>query len=125
MKGACRSVLLGAAVLAAVARGGESFINFETAPVHPVALAPDGRTLAVCNLPDARVELFDVSTGIPQSTGSVPVGIDPVSVRFRDTNELWIVNHISRSISIVDIAAQRVVATLDTLGGPADVVLAG
>ena len=37
------------------------FVNFETAPVHPGALSPDGKVLAVCNLPDARVEFFEVS----------------------------------------------------------------
>lgn len=30
------------------------------------------------------------------------VGIDPVSVRFRTNNELWVVNHISDSVSVVD-----------------------
>ena len=75
--------------------GASSFINFETAPVHPVALSPDRQTLAVCNLPDGRVELFDVSSGTPVSLGEVRVGVDPVSLRFRTTNELWVVNHIS------------------------------
>lgn len=40
-----------------------NFVNFETALVHPIALAPDGITLAVCNLPDNSVELFDVVGG--------------------------------------------------------------
>ncbi len=102
-----------------------NFINFETAPVHPVALGPDGRTLAVCNLPDNRVELFDVSTGLPQSLGSVPVGLDPVAARFASSNELWVVNFISSSISVVDVAAQTVVATIETPAGPSDVVFAG
>src|SRR4051794_10507329 len=47
--------------------GMANFINFETAPVHPIALSPDARALALCNLPDGRVELFDVSTGTPVS----------------------------------------------------------
>src|SRR5688572_13279840 len=83
--------------IAAVTTGGAAtnFINFETAPVHPIALGPDGRTLAVCNLPDNRVEFFDVSTGVPALTGSVAVGLDPVSVRFASANELWVINHIS------------------------------
>src|SRR4026208_1725724 len=102
-----------------------NFINFETAPVHPVALGPDGRTLAVCNLPDNRVELFDVSSGTPASIGRVAVGLDPVSARFASSNELWVVNHISSSISIVDVAAQNVIATLETPAGPGDVVFAG
>src|SRR5437899_6911981 len=83
-----------------------NFINFETSPVHPIALGPDGHTLAVCNLPDARVEFFDVSNGIPTAVGSVAVGLDPVTVRFASSNEIWVVNHISSTISIVDVAAQ-------------------
>jgi YVTN family beta-propeller protein len=104
---------------------GASFINFETAPTHPMALSTDNQVLAVCNLPDNRVELFDVTSGLPVPLGDVPVGLDPVSVRFRTTNELWVVNHISCSVSIVDRARRVVVATLDTLAGPADVVFAG
>ena len=85
------------------------FVNFETAPVHPVDLSPDGHTLAVCNLPDYRIELFDVSSGTPQSIGAVPVGADPVSVRWRTTNELWVVNYISSSVNVVDVARKLVV----------------
>ncbi len=62
-------------------------INFETAPVHPIALSPDHSRLAVCNLPDGRLEVFDVTTGNPLAIGSIPVGIDPVSVRFRNAAE--------------------------------------
>ena len=108
------------------ARGAaDSFVNFETAPVHPVALSPDGSQLAVCNLADGRLELFDVSSGTAVSVGSVAVGLDPVSVRYRTSSEAWVVNHISDSISIVDVEARRVVATLQTLDTPADVIFAG
>jgi len=102
-----------------------AFVNFETAPVHPLDLGPDGHTLAVGNLPGGTVELFDVSTGTAEWSGTVSVGLDPVSVRFRDNGELWVVNQISDSISVVDMASRQVVATLDTLDAPADVVFAG
>ena len=108
-----------------VTAGMANFVNFETAPVHPIALSPDARALALCNLPDGRVELFDVSTGTPVSIGDVPVGIDPVSLRFRDTNELWVVNYISSSVNIIDLRRRRVAAVLPTFSGPADVVFAG
>jgi DNA-binding beta-propeller fold protein YncE len=88
-------------------------------------LSPDGRTLAVCHLPEQRIELFDVTTGRPVVLGDVPVGIDPVSVRWRSPAELWVVNHISSSISVVDVARRLVVATRQTRAGPADVVFAG
>ncbi len=102
-----------------------SFINFETAPVHPVGLSPDGRMLAVCNLADGRVELLNCEGETVVWVGSVPVGIDPVSVRFRNTNELWVVNQISDSVNIIDMAKRAVVALLDTEDAPSDVVFAG
>ena len=79
----------------------------------------------MCNLPDARLEWFDVSSGTPVSIGAVPVGLDPVSVRFHTANEVWVVNQISDSISVVDLDGMRIVATLATLDAPADVVFAG
>ncbi len=38
---------------------------------------------------------------------------------------MWVINHISDSISIVDLATMRVVNTIRTLDEPADVVFAG
>src|SRR5579862_7797739 len=69
-----------------------NFFNWETPPVHPVVLSPDGSTLAVCNLPDDHLEFFDVSSGTLVSLASVPVGLNPVSACFRTTNELWVAN---------------------------------
>src|SRR5439155_14149009 len=121
----CKFTAIVFAIAVISSRAATNFVNFETAPVHPLALGPDGRTLAICNLPDNRVEFFDVSTGVPAPTGSVPVGLDPVSVRFASTNELWVINHISSSISIVDVPTRRIAATLETLAGPSDLVFAG
>lgn len=103
----------------------EGFVNFETPPIHPLDISPDNNTLAVTNLPDARVELFDLSSGTPTHIGDVQVGYDPVSVRFRTNTELWVVNHISDSVSIVDVPTQRVRQTLQTDDEPFDVVFAG
>jgi len=118
---------LGVFWLAAVSQAQQAscFVNFETPPVHPVTLSPDGRVLAVCNLPDGRVELFGLGGALPTPLGNVPVGIDPVSLRFRTTNELWVLNHISRTINIVDVARRLVVDTIATLDGPADIQFAG
>ena len=122
------SLLLALAAMAsghAAETADPAFINFETAPVHPIALSPDRSTLAVCNLADGKLELLDVTGEAPRSLGFVPVGIDPATVRFRNATEAWVVNHISDSISIVDVPHQRVIATLDTLDTPGDVVFAG
>lgn len=102
-----------------------SFFNWETAPIHPITLSPDHRTLAVCNLPDNRVELFTVNASNLVAIASVPVGLDPVSAHFISNSELWIANRISDSINIVNLDAPRVTATLQTLNAPADIALAG
>ena len=102
-----------------------SFVNFETAPVHPIDLSPDGSRLATCNLSDAKLEIFDLTSGNLASLASIPVGLDPVTVRFRSASEAWVVNHISDSISVVDVTTMAVTATIQTLDTPEDVVFAG
>lgn len=104
---------------------GLPFVNWENHPVHALDLSPDGKLLAVAHTADQRVQLFDVSEAAPVSVGHIVVGTDPVSVRFRGDGELWVVNHISDSVSIVDVAARRVRATLATADEPFDVVFAG
>src|SRR5262245_4710248 len=74
---------------------GSAFVNFETAPVHPVAISADGSKLAVCNLPDGTVELFDLTSPLPRRIGALFTGVDPVSARFNANGELWVINHIS------------------------------
>ncbi|HLX95168.1 MAG TPA: beta-propeller fold lactonase family protein, partial [Verrucomicrobiae bacterium] len=102
-----------------------NFFNWETAPVHPIALSPDGTKIAVCNLPSDRVEVFDVTTGVPIPLGTVPVGLDPVTARFRTASELWIANFISDSVSIIDVPTMRVRNTISTTNEPSDIVFAG
>ena len=73
-----------ALILTGVARAQYgSFINWESPQAHPVDVTPDGRLLLVTNTADARLEVFDVSGKAPVRLGSVPVGLDPVSVRAR------------------------------------------
>jgi YVTN family beta-propeller protein len=102
-----------------------NFYNWETSPVHPVGLSPDHTRLVVCNLPDNRLEVFDVTSGQPVSIGSIPVGLDPVTARFRTGSEIWVANYISGSISVVNLATMRVVNTITTSNEPSDIVFAG
>ncbi len=102
-----------------------NFFNFETAPVHPEAISPDGTKLALCNLAKGHLEIFDITSGAPVSFASIPVGIDPVSVCFRTTNEIWVANYISSSISIIDLSTLRVFNTITTSNQPSDIVFAG
>lgn len=102
-----------------------TFVNWETPHVSPLALSEDGKTLIAVNTAAAQIEVFDVSDATVAHTASIPVGLDPVSVRFRDSNTAWIVNHISDSISVVDLAANNVVRSLPCDDEPTDVVFAG
>lgn len=111
--------------LGPVSVGGQSFVNFETPQVHPVDLSPDGTRLLVVNTADNRLEVFDVTGAAPLHLGDVPVGLDPVSVRAYNDQQAWVVNQISDTVSIVDLTAMNVIATLRTADEPADVIFAG
>ncbi len=115
-----------AALLAAPAFAAD-FITFESGPVRPMAMSPDGSRLFVANTPDGRLEIFQIGAGGIAKTGSVPVGLEPVAVATRGNGEVWVVNHLSDSISIVDVASDppRVVRTLLVGDEPRDIVFAG
>ena len=105
-----------------------TFLAFESGPVRPVALTPNGQYLLVTNIPDNRLEVFDVLAGGGLSrTFSIPVGMEPVAVAARTDTEVWVVNHLSDSVSVVDLAASppRVVRTLIVGDEPRDIVFAG
>ena len=112
-------------VCTASVRAQSSFVNWETPQVYPLALTPDGTRLVAANTPDNRIEVFEVSGKGITHLGAVAVGLDPVTVRARTNTEIWVVNHISDSISIVDLRTMNVVQTITTGDEPADVVFAG
>jgi YVTN family beta-propeller protein len=119
-------LLLGTSVFAGgIGFAQNEFVNWEDPHVHPLAISPDGARLFAVNTPDNRLEVFDLASGVPVRAFDVAVGIDPVSVRARTNGEVWVVNHISDSVSVVDLATRNVVATLSTDDEPADVVFAG
>jgi YVTN family beta-propeller protein len=100
------------------------YVNWENNPVHALDISPDRSLLAVAHTSDQRVQLFNIASGTPIALGHVLVGVDPVSVRFRSDSELWVVNHISDSVSVIDVPSKRVRTTLQTSDEPFDVVFA-
>src|SRR5262249_44049679 len=58
---------------------------------------------------------------------AVQVGLDPVAVAARSNTEVWVVNHLSDSVSIVDVGATppHVVRSLLVGDEPRDIVFAG
>src|SRR4029453_17693470 len=101
------------------------FIHFESGHVHPVAVSPDGTHLFVVNTPDMRLSVFSLTGGSPVLEKEIPVGIEPVSVTARTNNEVWVVNHVSDDVSVVDVAAGNVVKTIRVGDEPTDVAFAG
>src|SRR5438093_9115330 len=97
---------------AGAALGQSSFVNWETAPVHPLDMTPDGTKLLLTNTADNRLEIFNLTSGSPVWTASVSVGLDPVSVRARSNTEAWVTNFISDTVSIVNLSTLNVSATL-------------
>lgn len=103
----------------------QSFVNFESPHVSPLDITPDGSRLLAVNTGDNRLQVFDITMSGLVAAGAVQVGLEPVTVRARTDSEAWVVNHISDSVSIVDLDAMHVVATIFPGDEPCDVVFAG
>ncbi|MDA1262670.1 MAG: hypothetical protein O3B75_07205 [Planctomycetota bacterium] len=106
---------------------GQSFVNWESPQVHPLATTPSGGRVLAVNTADSTLEVFDATSanGIPQFIGSISVGLDPVSVRPRTETEVWVANLMSDSISIIDLTSMRVVRTVTVGDEPCDIAFAG
>jgi DNA-binding beta-propeller fold protein YncE len=95
--------------------------------VRPLALSPNGKYLFAANTPDNRLEIFRVEgAGRIVPIGSVPVGLVPVAVAARSDNEVWVVNHLSDSVSVVKLIGGIgvVTNTLNVGDEPRDIVFA-
>ncbi len=101
------------------------FLAFESGPVRPMALSPDRSELYAVNTPDGQLEVFRVDAGGLTLLRSIPVGQEPVAVAVRSASEVWVVNHLSDSVSVVDPAAGVVRRTLLVGDEPRDIVFAG
>ena len=104
------------------------FTAFESGQVRPLAFSPDKKFLFAVNTPDNRLEIFRIENKIPINVGSVQVGLEPVAVSARTNNEVWVVNHLSDSISIVTFTTPEDASVTRTLlvgDEPRDIVFAG
>jgi len=106
-----------------------SFTLFESGQVRPLAMSPDKQHLFAVNTPDNRLEVFRVGAGQLSHIASIPVGLEPVAVAARTNREVWVVNHLSDSVSIValddDCGSGYVKRTLLVGDEPRDIVFAG
>lgn len=120
-------MLLGA-VYAAPSLANESYTLFESGQVRPLALSPDGKHLYALNTPDSRLEIFRIDARGLLPEASIMVGLEPVALAVHATREVWVVNHLSDSVTIVDVgnpSRPRIKNTLLVGDEPRDIVFAG
>jgi DNA-binding beta-propeller fold protein YncE len=84
----------------------------------------------VANTPDNRLEVFRLTDdGHLVHQTSVPVGLEPVAIAARSDSEVWVINHLSDSVSVVKLGSGgsrgRVVRTLFVGDEPRDIVFGG
>jgi len=121
-----------AAAAVAPASPASSFTLFESGQVRPLAISPDNERLFAVNTPDNRLEVFRIKKKKLVHTASIPVGLEPVAVAVRSDREVWVVNHLSDSVSVVQLddddddgATGHVARTLLVGDEPRDIVFAG
>ena len=99
---------------------------FESGPVRPLALSADGQRLYVANAPANCLEIYAIENDALRLVSAVSVGLEPVAVAERNANEVWVVNHLSDSVSVVRLdGTPRVLRTLQVGDEPRDIVFAG
>jgi len=106
----------------------ENYTLFESDQVRPMAMSADGTYLYAVNTPDNRLEAYEIKKNGLAHKGSVLVGIEPVAIAVANDGKVWVVNHVSDSVSVVDasnINKMRVVNTLLVGDEPRDIVFAG
>ena len=108
-----------------IAAEAQSYVNFEGKQTSPIRLSADGKLLFAVNTPDGRLSVFNVSNpDNPILISEIPVGLEPVSVNPRTADEVWVVNEVSDSISVVSVSRHVVTDTIYIKDEPADVVFA-
>ena len=99
---------------------------FESGPVRPIALSTDGQRLYVANAPANCLEIYAVQGDNLTLASSIAVGLEPVAIAERNAREVWVVNHLSDSVSVVRLdGTPRVLRTLNVGDEPRDIVFAG
>src|SRR6185436_2919191 len=110
-------------------KASSSYTLFESGQVRPLAISPDKQSLFAVNTPDNRLEIFRIEGRRLIHTASIPVGLEPVAVAARTNREIWVVNHLSDSVSIVELdnsaTSGYVERTLLVGDEPRDIVFAG
>ncbi|GFE85096.1 YncE family protein [Steroidobacter agaridevorans] len=123
---AASGALFLASMLAPAVQAAPSFVAFESGQVRPLALSSDGSRLFAVNTPNNTLVIYNVTPAGIFKHAEVSVGLEPVAVAIRNSNEVWVVNHLSDSVSVVSLSGTpRVTRTLLVGDEPRDIVFAG
>jgi YVTN family beta-propeller protein len=101
--------------------------HFEARQRRPLDQTPDGQLLLALHSPASSLSVFAAgpsSTSAPVLIAEIPVGMEPVTVRARNNDEVWVVNEVSDSVSIVSLSRRTVIATVEVGDEPADLCFA-
>ncbi|MFK8020757.1 MAG: YncE family protein [Pseudomonadales bacterium] len=123
----CSGLVLILLSILALHGSAQEFVAFESVQFRPLALSVNKRLLFAVNTPDNRLEIFDVSGDEPLIIDSVQVGLEPVAVAVLSATEVWVVNHLSDSVSVIELGRgqARVTRTLLVGDEPRDIVFGG
>lgn len=109
-----------------VVKKGQNFITFETGQVRPLAKSLDGNKLFALNTPNSSLEIYNITATGLTLNATVPVGMEPTAIAVLSNTIVWVVNHLSDSVSIIDISGTpKVIQTLLVGDEPRDIIFAG
>ncbi len=104
---------------------GQTF--FEARQQRPLAITPDGSKLLALHSTAHSLSVFDIGSparSTPLLIAEIPVSTAPVTVRARTNDEVWVVNEVSDSISVISLSQRMIIDTLRVPDEPADLVFA-
>ena len=126
LRQALQITAIGLGVALSAQAASPSYYEFESGHVRPLAKSADGTRLFAVNTPNNTLDVFNIVGSQLQLVARVPVGMEPVAVAVRSPNEVWVVNHLSDSVSVVSLdGTPRVTRTLLVGDEPRDIVFAG
>lgn len=123
-----KALLVVAGFSALGAHATTDYTLFESGQVRPLAISATNDFLYAVNTPDNRLEVLRLTGSGPQLVGSVSVGLEPVAVAVAPNGTVWVVNHLSDSVSVVDVSNPKrpfLKHTLHVGDEPRDIVFAG
>lgn len=115
-----------AATSAKPATTSSGYTEFESGQVRPLVLSEDGTKLFALDTPNGTLVIYHVTPHGLVKQAEVSVGLEPVALAQRSRDEVWVVNQLSDSVSVVQLSGiPRVTRTLLVGDEPSDIVFAG